>query len=127
LKLLVTGGREFGRHPAEREFIYKMIEETLGDLAIPHVIIQGGAPGADEIAVEWAKLFGVAFETYAVTKEDWCMYGRAAGPIRNSKMLKESKPDKVLAFPGNRGTADMTRKAVLADVPVIYARFIKEN
>ena len=49
---------------------------------------------------------------------DWKTYGRAAGPLRNARMIAEGKPDLVLAFPGGRGTADMTRKARAAGVEV---------
>jgi hypothetical protein len=42
---------------------------------------------------------------------NWKVYGRAAGPIRNMKMLLEGKPDLVVAFPGGIGTADMVKKA----------------
>lgn len=44
--------------------------------------------------------------------------GKAAGPIRNQRMLDEGKPDLVVAFPGGRGTADMVRRAKAAGVPV---------
>jgi predicted polyphosphate/ATP-dependent NAD kinase len=33
-------------------------------------------------------------------------------------MIDGGKPDIVLAFPGGRGTADMVRRAVAADIPV---------
>lgn len=49
---------------------------------------------------------------------DWEKHGRAAGPIRNEKMLIVGTPDMVLAFPGGRGTADMIRKAEAAGLPV---------
>jgi hypothetical protein len=48
----------------------------------------------------------------------WKKHGRAAGPIRNQRMLDEGKPDLVVAFPGGRGTADMIRRAERAGVPV---------
>lgn len=43
---------------------------------------------------------------------------RAAGPIRDQEMLDKGKPDLVVAFLGNRGTADMVRRAREAGVPV---------
>lgn len=45
----------------------------------------------------------------------------AAGPIRNSRMLREGKPDLVLAFPGHGGTADMVKQAGEAGVGVMKA------
>jgi hypothetical protein len=48
---------------------------------------------------------------------EWDMYGPSAGPRRNARMV-EWKPDVVIAFPGNRGTADMVRQAKAAEIPV---------
>lgn len=48
---------------------------------------------------------------------DWKRHGRAAGPIRNQKMLEE-KPEMVVAFPGGKGTADMVKKAGQAGIEV---------
>jgi len=52
-----------------------------------------------------------------VCHADWETHGRAAGPIRNEKMLTW-KPDLVVAFPGGVGTADLVRRAEAAGVPV---------
>jgi hypothetical protein len=50
---------------------------------------------------------------------EWETLGRKAGPIRNERMLTEGKPDLVVAFPGGRGTAHMTRLAREAGVEVV--------
>jgi len=69
-------------------------------------IINGGAQGADSIANKIAN--NLLFKTIVVSA-DWKKYGRAAGPIRNRKML-DLKPDKVIAFHSDitksKGTAD---------------------
>ena len=78
-------------------------------------IIQGEADGADKLARLWAHSRGVPCEGYAA---DWRQHGRAAGPIRNQQMLDVAMPDKVFAFAGGRGTADMVRRAKLAGVSV---------
>ena len=49
---------------------------------------------------------------------DWRTHGRAAGPLRNARMIAEGKPDLVIAFKGNRGTQDCCRKAEAAGIPV---------
>jgi hypothetical protein len=49
---------------------------------------------------------------------DWGQFGSGAGPIRNSKMLAEGKPEMVLAFPGGRGTANIVEQARSAGVSV---------
>jgi hypothetical protein len=50
---------------------------------------------------------------------DWKRFGRAAGPMRNERMLKEGRPDLVIAFPGRTGTAGMKALAREAGVMII--------
>src|SRR5262249_11454324 len=59
----------------------------------------------------------VAIEN-AIFHADWGQFGSGAGPIRNSKMLAEGKPEMVLAFPGGRGTANIVEQARSAGVSV---------
>lgn len=84
------------------------------------VIIHGGASGADDIADRFGFYWGVDREVY---RPDWEAHGKAAGPIRNAEMLRDGKPEIVLAFRyagegWTRGTGDMVRKATAAGVPV---------
>lgn len=76
------------------------------------VVIHGDCRGADKIAGHTAKTLG--FDVLAFPA-DWNTHGRAAGPIRNRQMLKEGKPDMVLAFHTNiatsKGTRDMLKAA----------------
>ena len=78
-------------------------------------IISGAARGADSMAVDWA------ISNYACFKEfpaNWDKYGKSAGYKRNIQMLKEGKPDLVIAFPGGRGTEMMCELAKEAGVEV---------
>jgi UDP-N-acetylmuramoylalanine-D-glutamate ligase len=117
MRVLVCGGRDF----ADRSLMARTLSRfkprvpTDDDLA-EHILILGGAKGADALAEEWADVFGVRKRIYPA---DWEAHGKAAGPIRNQRMLDEGKPDLVVAFPGGRGTADMVRRAKAAGVRVI--------
>lgn len=84
-------------------------------------IISGAAKGADSVAIDWAIVNWIQFCEYPA---DWDHHGRAAGFIRNQKMLNEGRPDLVLAFPGGRGTEDMVRRALKAGVKVIRCKSI---
>jgi hypothetical protein len=106
MKLLICGGRDYDDENAVRSSV---------DRLKPDLIITGGASGADALGAKQASRLGCASEVY---KADWKTHGRAAGPIRNQKMLDEGKPDLVLAFPGGRGTADMVSRARRAGIPV---------
>lgn len=129
-RVLVCGGRDYGvvpagcpagpheaRDRANGEAI--LLRDTLGCLKIDRgitTIIHGGAQGADRLALSWANRNLITEEPY---NADWRKHGKAAGPIRNQRMLDEGKPDLVVAFPGGRGTADMVRRAKAAGIEVI--------
>jgi hypothetical protein len=107
---------------------YKAIERELDKLRTQYgpmlVIIQGGAKGADNHALTFAVDNDVESVTF---KADWEKHGKAAGPIRNRKMLKDGEPRLVLAFHKNlsksKGTLDMIFVANKAGVPIrIYSK-----
>ncbi len=78
-------------------------------------MIHGGAKGADALGARWAAENSV--ET-VVVPADWETHGKAAGPIRNAKMLRLYYTYMVVAFPGGSGTRDMIAKARAASVIV---------
>jgi YspA, cpYpsA-related SLOG family len=110
MKVLVCGGRHF-RSPVQ---VFRALDRLHQEKPITE-LMQGGATGADQFAREWAAT-KPEIKRY-VCHADWETHGRAAGPIRNEKMLTW-KPDLVVAFPGGFGTADMVRRAEAAGVPV---------
>lgn len=112
ITVLVTGGRHF----ADRNRLWAKLDE-IHDGGRVAKVIHGGASGADGLAGEWAASRTVACQVFRAA---WSVDGRAAGPIRNARMLAEGKPDLVIACPGNKGTADMVCKAKAAGVRVVY-------
>jgi len=114
MRVLVCGGRNF----SDRDRVFAKLNHLYYD---PDVwmfeIIQGGATGADMIAKEWTKnKVGCFCWTYTA---DWKKYGKAAGPIRNQRMIDEGRPDICVAFPGGKGTADIVRRCKAAGIEVI--------
>lgn len=110
MRVLICGGRDFNNVA----FIWSRLDR-LHEQTPFTAIITGGARGVDAIASEWA-VTKPGIQRY-VCKADWDKHGRAAGPIRNARML-EWNPDLVVAFPGGRGTADMMRRAHEASVRI---------
>ena len=110
VRWLVCGGRHYN----DRRTAFQELDRVAKAEGPVSEVISGGAPGADALAVAWAQSRGVP---YRVFKADWGRYGRAAGPIRNQRLLDEGQPDLVVAFPGSAGTADMVRRAKSAGVP----------
>ena len=117
-RVLVCGGRNFD----DRELLAKTLQPFKPSRALtpsPHVIIHGCASGADRLADEWAQVFGVPSLGFPA---HWKAEGLSAGPRRNQRMIDEGKPDLIIAFPGGRGTADMTARARAAGINVIEVR-----
>jgi len=108
---LICGGRDYD----DRDSLFIQLDRIDGKRHI-HIVVQGGAPGADKLAAEWARFRGREVITHPA---DWKRHGKAAGPMRNQRMLDAEKPDFVVAFPGGSGTADMKRRAKEAGVEVI--------
>ena len=110
MRVLICGGRQF----ADAAFLWKTMDELHSRTPITEVIV-GGAVGADTLGEDWAKDRRIPYRIFIA---DWATHGRAAGPIRNKVMLDEGNPDLVVAFPGNRGTANMLSQARDARVKV---------
>ena len=108
MKILVCGDRLW----TDKELIRKVLKEYPVD-----TIFEGEAPGADTLARIVAGELGITVDPYPAL---WRLYGNAAGPIRNRKML-DQKPDLVLAFHDNikvsKGTADTIREARRRGIP----------
>jgi len=125
MRVLVCGGRSY----ADKAKVYNTLdalceqrgmkgdEDACGNWMPKDIrIIHGGATGADALADDWAVVNWVPVDEF---KADWARDGKAAGPLRNQRMLVDGRPDLVVAFPGGRGTADMVRRARAAGVEVI--------
>jgi hypothetical protein len=113
MRVLVCGGRNY----TDRDHIWN----TLCELDIKYgpftLIIHGCATGADNEAMIWAQAMpGVKHLPF---EADWVRHGRAAGPLRNRRMIYEGKPELAVAFPGGKGTADMVAQAERAGIKVI--------
>ena len=106
MKVLVCGGRDFD----DRACVYRVLDDLK-----PSLVINGGANGADWLSSEWAVERGVRVREF---KAEWRLHGRAAGPMRNAVMLRDGKPDLVIAFKGGAGTSDMKARARKAGVEV---------
>lgn len=112
MKVVVCGSH---REDASRKFLFSTMEKLHADRRFTD-LMQGGAPGYDRFAKEWA---GTHPEITAWEfRAEWSKFGRAAGPIRNKRMANW-KPDVVVAFPGHDGTADMVKQARAAGIEVV--------
>jgi len=87
MRVLCCGDRNWTSFEIIRRELEKFDNNT--------VIIQGCANGADVMSRIMGRMLGYSVLDFPA---NWKKYGRSAGPIRNTQMLKEGKPDLVLAF-----------------------------
>lgn len=122
----MCGGRDFGRVPKDpteeqirlADAQVKKLILTLDGLLRDNWNLQichGDSRGADRLAGVWARRRGVKCTEFPA---HWEFSPRAAGIIRNQKMLREFKPHLVIAFSGGTGTTHMCRIAEEAGVVV---------
>lgn len=126
-RLVVTGGREFYDDGLMNAVMDSLLEDW-GITEIAHGAQQAWMPltnrwrGADHYVGLWAESRGVPCQEFPVNDAEWRRYGKAAGPIRNRRMLDEFQPDRVLAFPGGKGTKDCATAAMQRGLDVFRAR-----
>lgn len=108
-RVLVCGGRKF------IDGVNLMVSMDALHAEQPiDLLIEGGAPGADRLAGNWADGHGI---DHLRVPAQWEKLGRRAGPARNKRMLMVA-PNLVVAFPGGAGTADMVAQAKRASIKV---------
>lgn len=110
MNVLVCGGRDY----ADARALAEVLDAFHGETPITR-LIHGAARGADSLAAAWARSRGIPERAFPA---DWKKDGRAAGFVRNARMLREGRPELVVAFPGGKGTAHMVNLARAAGVPV---------
>jgi hypothetical protein len=111
--LMIVHGQCDPRHPASRSLVHWSRAEHCG-------IHPDRLLGADWQADRWARSTGVPTDPYPA---DWGRFGRAAGPLRNQRMvdvLSGVRHGLVAAFPSGAsvGTMDCVRRATRAGIPV---------
>lgn len=79
------------------------------------VICSGHASGTDTLAEKYATEFELKT---LIFEPDWKKYGRAAGPMRNTKIINNC--DALIAFKHSKsvGTLDSIKKARSKGIPV---------
>lgn len=137
MRALVCGGRYFANipyHVGDTEELQRLLEQKNRDIkflmdTLDHQrttrkitsIGNGDAVGADRTSSAWAELNDIPVDKFPITKGEWVTYGKAAGPMRNARMLKVFNPGIVIAFRGGTGTENMILLAKYAGVEVFRA------
>jgi len=115
--LAITGSRTLADQPDD---VIAAARTGLADLTAqlgrpPALVLHGGAAGVDRILA--THLLRAGIPVHAMPAE-WRRHGRAAGPIRNARLVADA--DAVLAVWDGQssGTADTIRRARSRGLPV---------
>ena len=105
MRVGIVGSRSFNDYWAVYHFIDKRLD--LEDITL---IVSGGAEGVDTLAQKYAQENEIPILIYY---PKWKKFDKAAGPIRNEKIVKMS--DIVFAFwdgksPGTRSSINLAKK-----------------
>lgn len=121
-RILVTGSRDWVDVSVLEAALLQAWERT-GRVENP-VLVSGANPkGADALAEEFWRRRGWPVERHPA---NWGEHGRAAGPIRNSEMVK-SGVDMCVAviLDGSKGASHCVKQARKAGVPVILVTYYR--
>ena len=109
MKLAIVGSRTFHDYEILKRNIISVI--SINKIS---EIISGGAIGADTLAERFADEYHIK---KTIIKPEWNKYGRGAGLIRNTEIVKQS--DFVFAFyKKSKGTKDTIEKALKSNTPL---------
>lgn len=79
------------------------------------VILSGGAKGADALGERYARERGYGLQVYPA---DWNAHGKAAGPMRNTAMVKYANAAVFFWDLASDGTRDCLKKARERKIPI---------
>lgn len=101
--IAVIGSRSFNN--------YDLLKNTLNSNYVDiEQIVSGGANGADKLVEKYCREYNININIYY---PEWNLYGKAAGPIRNEKIIRNC--DEVVAFwdgisPGTKSSINFAKK-----------------
>ena len=84
--IMIVGSRSFSDYNFVKEKVDDYIKSN--NIVEPITVISGGARGVDTLAEKYAEEKKYEFKCFPA---NWGQFGRAAGPIRNEKMVKYIK------------------------------------
>ena len=104
--MIVAGGRSFVATNTQKHILMEFAERH----DVTHVVT-GGCSGADQVGKRFCERYGHQYVEFPVSKMQWKVIGKSAGPRRNRSMAEYA--DLLFLFPGGKGTASM--KAIAED------------
>lgn len=101
MRTIIAGSRDI----TDYDLVVKGIEDSHFDI---DEIVSGGYRGVDALGERWAK---ENFVKLTIFNADWNTYGKAAGPMRNKKMVDYAEALIAFRLGDSRGTNDVIKQA----------------
>lgn len=112
MRLGIIGSRSFSD--------YKLLCEEVAKFGDIELIVSGGAAGADLLGERYAREHKIPTRIFY---PDWKKYGKRAGFLRNSDIVRSS--EHIIAFwdQSSAGTRDSINKAKELGIPITIVHF----
>jgi len=104
-----------GRHYADTRHCRQVLE-AFQRLHEVRVLIHGGNQFLGSEIEVWARELGADIVRYP---PNWQLHGKLAESLRNNFMLKDSRPDIVIALPGGEDTEELVNRSKAAGIPTL--------
>ena len=117
MKVAIIGSRKYKNYNVFSKCLDAFFEKIGWT---PTMVYSGGAKGVDEMAEKYCVHHSIPITIHYA---QWKKYGKAAGPIRNELIVKNS--DIILAFPrkGGKGTQNAI-KIAKRHAKEVYAKWV---
>jgi hypothetical protein len=115
MRVLFSGSRKFSDAQVVSDVLDSLMKREPDPSKV--TVVHGGATGLDSLVGSIALRKGMVVEVHPA---NWTTHKKAAGPIRNQKMV-DLGADLLLAYPlpEGRGTQDCIQRAIKAGIPTI--------
>lgn len=104
-----------GRHYADTRLCRQALEAFQREHEV-RVLIHGGNQFLGGEIEDWAREMGADIVRYP---PNWQLHGKLAERLRNTFMLKDSRPDILIALPGGDDTEELVNQARQAGIPIL--------
>lgn len=112
MKLIIAGSRHLSMTPEEIQWLVEHFKINISE------IVCGEALGIDICGRKYGELLDIPIESFPVSKEDWELFGKRAGHIRNAKMAAYGN-ELLLIWDGkSKGSGNMKENMLKLGKPV---------
>lgn len=120
MRVIITGSRHFNDR--------SLMKQVLRRFPAGSTIVNGAAPGADQLSTQIAEQMGFTVKEFEVTKDEWNFLGLKAGPIRNQRMV-DAGADICFTFPDSqsKGTWDCAERALKAGIKTFIVERLENS